>query len=179
MSRSDSADRRSSGGAGYTTRRSLLKSSAAFLGAASLGELGLPKAWANEARRYPIETPAVTTRERMLSFPQTLTPGLEKPELPQISRYADFGHGEWTFGSGLPLTERLDLMPAGYVRPVDLEKSRLLRFFSFADVHITDKEAPNQLILFQQIDPRPTGTPPSIPVSCSTARRFWTPPCRL
>ncbi|MFA7415001.1 MAG: TIGR03768 family metallophosphoesterase [Rhizobium sp.] len=153
MSRSESADRRSSDGAGYTTRRWLLKSSAAFLGATSLGGLGVLKVWANEARRYLIETPVVTTRERMLAFPQTLTPGLEKNELPQISRYADFGYGEWSFGSGLPVTERLDLMPSGYVRPVDLEKSRLLRFFAFADVHITDKEAPNQLILFQQIDP--------------------------
>ena len=112
-----------------------------------------PKVRAGEARRYPIETPAVTTRERMLAFPKTLTPGLEKQELPQISRYAEFGYGEWSFGSGLPVSKRLDLMPTGYVQPADLEKSRLLRFFSFADVHTTDKEAPNQLILFQQIDP--------------------------
>lgn len=89
----------------------------------------------------------------MLSFPQTLTPGLEINELPAVSRYAEFGYGEWTFGSGLPVMERLDLMPAGYVRPEKAEKLRLARFFSFADVHTTDKEAPNQLILFQQIDP--------------------------
>ena len=89
----------------------------------------------------------------MLAFPPTLTPGLEKNELHKVSRYGEFGYGEWTFGSGLPVVERLDLFPQGYVRPGNLEKERLIRFFSFSDIHITDKEAPNQLILFQQIDP--------------------------
>ncbi|MCC5968685.1 MAG: TIGR03768 family metallophosphoesterase [Pararhodobacter sp.] len=153
MSQSIASDRPFAGGLGFLRRRSFLKSSAAFLGAASLGGFGASRAWADEVRSYPIDTPAVTTRERMLSFPLTLTPGLEKNELHHVSRYGEFGYGEWTFGSGLPVMERLDLMPAGYVRPDNLEKERLLRFFSFADVHITDKEAPNQLILFQQIDP--------------------------
>ena len=89
----------------------------------------------------------------MLSFPQHISPGLEKYQLPQVSRYAEFGNGEWSFGSGLPVMERLDLMPAGYMGPIKDKKARLLRFFSFADVHITDKEAPNQLIQLQQIDP--------------------------
>ena len=89
----------------------------------------------------------------MLSFPRALAPGLQKHELVQISRYGDFGYGEWSFGSGLPITERLDLMPTDYVTPSSAERIRLLRFFSFADAHITDKEAPNQLIYFQQVDP--------------------------
>ncbi len=85
----------------------------------------------------------MTTRERKLAFPETLSPGLEKNELHHIARYAELGYGEWSYGSGLPVMERMDLMPKGYVRPDDLEKARLLRFFSFADVHMTDKEAPN------------------------------------
>ena len=89
----------------------------------------------------------------MLSFPPTITPGLGKNELPQVSRYGEFGYGEWSFGSGLPIRERLDLMPAGYTGSDNAQRTRLLRFFSFADVHTTDKEAPNQLIQFQQIDP--------------------------
>ena len=140
-------------GAGRQTRRSFLKSSAAFLGAAAMGGAGAPKAWGDEVRRYPIETPAVTTRERMLAFPPALSPGLEKNELHHINRYDEFGYGAWTFGSGLPIMQRLDLMPEGYVPPAESAKSRLLRFFSFADVHMTDKEAPNQLVLFQQTDP--------------------------
>lgn len=142
-----------SGGAGFSSRRTFLKSSVACLGAASLGGFGARSVWAEELRRYPIETPAVTTRERMLAFPEGFTPGLEKHELPLLSRYDEFGYGAWSFGAGLPVVERLDLMPAGYVRPAGGQKTRLSRFFSFADVHMTDKEAPNQLILFQQIDP--------------------------
>lgn len=153
MTKPVSTDWRFPGGAGRATRRSFLKSSAAFLGAAALGGIGPTRVRANQRQRYPIETPAVTTRERMLAFPPTLTPGLEKNALHHVSRYEEFGYGEWSFGSGLPVVERLDLMPAGYLRPADLEKSRLLRFFSFTDIHITDKEAPNQLIHFQQIDP--------------------------
>ncbi|MBV2183070.1 MAG: TIGR03768 family metallophosphoesterase [Rhizobium sp.] len=153
MSQSNASGRSFVRSAGFSSRRIFLKSSAAFLGATALGALGAPKAWAEAARRYPIDTPVVTTRERMVSFPQTLTPGLEKQEMRDVSRYDQFGYGKWSFGSGLPVMERMDLMPAGYVRPENAEKTRLLRFFSFADVHITDKEAPNQLILFQQIDP--------------------------
>lgn len=153
MPKAQASDSRFTGSFGFFSRRSFLKSSAAFMGAASLGGLGAKEAWGDAVRRYPIDTPAVTTRERMLSFPLTLTPGLEKNELQHVSRYVEFGYGEWSFGSGLPVVERLDLMPAGYLRPANSDKTRLLRFFSFADVHITDKEAPNQLILFQQTDP--------------------------
>lgn len=152
MLNSDASDKPFAGDIWISNRRTFLKSSAAFLATASLGGFGVPRAWADLIRSYPIETPAVTTRERMVSFPLTLTPGLEKNELPQVSRYGEFGYGEWSYGSGLPVMERLDLMPEGYVRPETIEKSRLLKFFSFADVHTTDKEAPNQLILFQQID---------------------------
>lgn len=153
MSPSNASERPFAGSICRGNRRSFLKSSAAALGAASFGGFGSSNARAKEPRRYPIATPAVTTRERMLSFPQSFAPGLQKNELHQISRYADFGYGDWAFGSGLPVRQRLDLMPEGHVPPADAEKRRLLRFFSFADVHITDKEAPNQLIWFQQTDP--------------------------
>jgi len=132
-----------------STRRAFLQSSAAFIGAASLGA----PAWGRELRRYPIETPAVTTQQRMLAFPATLTPGLAKTELHQVPRYKEFGYGEWSFGSGLPIMTRTDLMPAGYQKPASAARTRLIKFFSFSDVHITDKEAPNQLLGFQQSEP--------------------------
>jgi hypothetical protein len=53
----------------------------------------------------------------------------------------------------LPLVTRTDLMPAGYRKPENAAKRRLLKFFSFSDVHITDKEAPNQFLLLQQTEP--------------------------
>lgn len=143
-------DRLSDGCRARWGRRAFLQSSAAVLGA---GVLGMPPARAGGLRSYPIDAPAVTTRERMLSFPDHLSPGLERTQLDQVPRYGDFGYGVWSFGSGLPVMERLDLMPDGYRRPADGPAARLSRFFAFSDVHITDKEAPNQLILFQQIEP--------------------------
>ena len=143
-------DRLSDGCGARWGRRAFLQSSAAVLGA---GVLGMPPARAGGLRSYPIDAPAVTTRERMLSFPDHLSPGLERTQLDQVPRYGDFGYGVWSFGSGLPVMERLDLMPDGYRRPADGPAARLSRFFAFSDVHITDKEAPNQLILFQQIEP--------------------------
>lgn len=143
-------DRLSAGYGAQWGRRAFLQSSAAVLG---VGVFGVRSAQANGLQSYPIDTPAVTTRERMLSFPARLTPGLERAQLDQVSRYADFGYGAWSFGSGLPVTERLDLMPHGYRRPATARSARLSRFFAFSDVHITDKEAPNQLILFQQTEP--------------------------
>lgn len=136
-----------------STRRAFLQSSAAFIGAASFGGSLTAPAWSGELRRYPIETPVVTTQERMLAFPATLSPGLTRTELPQVPRYKEFGYGEWTYGAGLPVVTRTDLMPADYKKPADAAKTRLLKFFSFSDVHITDKEAPNQLIAFQQTEP--------------------------
>ncbi|ABD05505.1 Twin-arginine translocation pathway signal [Rhodopseudomonas palustris HaA2] len=136
-----------------STRRAFLQSSAAFIGALSLGSsLGAP-AWGRDLRRYPIATPAETTVTQMLAFPATIEPGLAKTALHQVARYKDFGYGEWTLGSGLPIVTRTDLMRAGYEKPVGGESKRLIRFFAFTDVHITDKEAPNQLIGFQQTEP--------------------------
>jgi metallophosphoesterase (TIGR03768 family) len=134
-------------------RRAFLQSSTAVLAAASIGATGTPPASANGARRYPIETPAVTSRERMLAFPESRSPGLAKTELNQVPRYAEFGYGEWSYGAGLPVVDRLDLMPRGHAGTEGAGTTRLLRFFSFTDVHITDEEAPNQLMLFQQIEP--------------------------
>jgi metallophosphoesterase (TIGR03768 family) len=136
--------------AGLLSRRGFLKSTVALLGAVSMGGR---QARAEAAVRYPIATPAVTTVDRMLSFPQRLDPGLKPTDLHQVSRYAEFGYGDWSFGSGLPVMQRLDLMPPGYQATATGEATRLGRFFAFSDVHITDIAAPNQLILFQQIEP--------------------------
>lgn len=132
------------------SRRSFLKATAAHLGAVSLGASA---GRADSARPYPVDLPAVTTVDRMIAFPPTLTPSLAMTELDQVDRYAEFGHGLWTFGSGLPAMARDDLMPPGYRAPAAGGQIRLGRFFAFSDIHITDEEAPNQLILFQQIEP--------------------------
>ena len=64
----------------------------------------------------------------------------------------NIGYEEWTLGSPLPLTHRLDLMPEHYLALQTSPRAQLLNFFTFSDIHITDKEAPNQLIYFQQAE---------------------------
>ena len=51
------------------------------------------------------------------------------------------------------MATRADLLPAGAAPRTTGKKAKLLRFFTFTDVHITDKEAPNQLIAFQKTEP--------------------------
>jgi metallophosphoesterase (TIGR03768 family) len=135
------------------TRRSFLRSSASVLACVAVGPLatrGVQGAPAPE--RYPIDPEVRTTLDRMISFPRALSPGLAKDQLDQIQRYAELGYGEWTFGAGLPLIRRTDLLPNDSVDPAG-RISRLARFFSISDIHTTDKEAPNQLIDFQRREP--------------------------
>lgn len=153
MPRRAESEHRLEAWAGTMSRRAFLKSSSALLSAVAMSGLAADDVWAGGLTRFPIETPAVTTRERMLAFPASLSPGLGQTQLNEVGRFAEFGYGEWTFGAGLPVMPRLELMPQGYKRPVSVKKVQFGRFFTFTDVHITDKEAPNQLISFQQTEP--------------------------
>ncbi len=121
---------------------------------------------------YPIETPVVTTTSRVLRFPMPVQPagpgsttGLYKTELDEIGRYGDFdpAYGAWTFSAeGLPVVQRTDLMPVHYL-PSSLPRIRqLASFFTISDIHVTDKEAPNQFIYLQQEDAAFSGSNTSI-----------------
>ena len=66
----------------------------------------------------------------------------------------NIGYGEWTLDSPLPLTHRLDLMPEHYLALQTSRRVQILNFLTFSDIHIMDKEAPNQLIYFQQAEPQ-------------------------
>ncbi len=138
---------------GGLNRREFLQTSVGALAFTALGGLapGTARA-ASPFERYPIDPDVRTTLDRMVSFPKTLSPGLAANQLDRIQRYAEFGYGEWTFGAGLPLVRRTDLLADGRSRdPTRI--ARLSRFFSISDIHTTDKEAPNQLIGFQQQEP--------------------------
>ena len=144
-------------GVGQISRRTFLKYSAGTLGAFSLGSLtsgcggGSDSGDAVAIISYSIDPDVKTTLERMLSFPKTLS-GLSAAQLRQVAQYASYGYGNWTFGSPLPLKQRTaDIMSSGYVVPT--RKTKLLNFFAFTDIHITDKEAPNQLTYLQQSQP--------------------------
>lgn len=144
-------------GVGQISRRTFLKYSAGTLGAISLGSLtagcGGSGGDAAAIASYPIDPDVKTTLDRMLSFPASL-PGLSAPQLREVAQYAKYGYGNWTFGSPLPLKQRpTDIMPSGYSNPSPVRKAKLLNFFAFTDIHITDKEAPNQLTYLQKQDP--------------------------
>jgi metallophosphoesterase (TIGR03768 family) len=99
---------------------------------------------------YPIDSTVVTTALQTIAFP-TLTAGLQKYELSQIARYADYGYGAWTPGPGLASDPRFDLMPPTYASASVKQRQQLLHFFTFTDIHITDKESPSQVIYLQQM----------------------------
>ena len=99
---------------------------------------------------YPIASDVVTTALQTITFP-TVAAGLQRHELSQVSRYADYGYGGWTWGPGLASDPRFDLMPPAYAGASDAQGKQLLRFFAFADIHITDEETPSQVLYLQQL----------------------------
>jgi len=145
------------------TRRDFLTFAAGGAAAASLSTplIGHDAPWDLErVRSYPIDfrRATLTTADRVLSFPLPAKPagpgsgkGLYPTELPQVTEYGKYGYGNYTFGGPLPIVQRFDLMPPGYAAPGRLR--RLVHFFTISDIHITDKETPNQLIYMQQEDP--------------------------
>jgi metallophosphoesterase (TIGR03768 family) len=105
---------------------------------------------------YPIASDVQTTLQR------TISQG-SKPSMPinlwEIPKYSQYGYGDWTYGPGLPYDKRFDIMPAAYSGSAVTKKTKLLNFFTFSDIHITDKESPNQLIYLQRLHPKlPVGT---------------------
>lgn len=101
---------------------------------------------------YPISSDVYTTCQRTITFP--VLAKLLPNQLCEVSKYAQYGYGNWTFGPGLAAEQRLDLMPKGYVVSSRQKKQKLLSFFTITDIHITDKESPSQLIYLQQLNAR-------------------------
>ena len=139
---------------------------------------------------YEIDTVVQTTEERMVAFPMNLsdtppymmavppaapdgTDGLAVKDLHNVSEYEDKGYGIWSYGSGLPLASRKEIMKDDYLLPEDEEnRTSLLKFFAVTDVHLTDKEAPNQFIHNQQEDSSSYNTSLYSPVMMYTPQLF-------
>ncbi len=103
-----------------------------------------------QTKGYAIASDVQTTAQR------TIVPGSKpSPEINlwEISQYSQYGYGNWTYGPGLPYDKRLDLMPVTYNGSAVTKKTKLLNFFTISDIHITDKESPNQLIYIQRLHP--------------------------
>jgi metallophosphoesterase (TIGR03768 family) len=98
---------------------------------------------------YPITKDVYTTLQRTVT--PIAVPAGAKTLLPcQVSQYAINGYGYWNpEGAGSPylwpdmLTGNLNPAPAP-----DPSALTLLRYFSFSDIHITDKESPAQTIFY-------------------------------
>jgi metallophosphoesterase (TIGR03768 family) len=65
------------------------------------------------------------------------------------ANFAKNGFGFWDYGTGVPYSKRTDLMLENYNVSGATNEAKLLRFFTFTDVHITDKESPAQAIYFR------------------------------
>jgi len=104
----------------------------------------------SEPEGYPIASDVQTTVQRTIVPGATPTTAIS---LREISKYEQYGYGDWTYGPGLPHDRRLDLMPKEYNSNGATQKTRLLNFFTISDIHITDKESPNQLIHLQNLHP--------------------------
>ena len=141
---------------GELTRREFIRYSAWTCASLSLGSLAAGCGGGDGdtvVQHYPIDPDVKTTLDRMLAFDAQATPGgLPIPQMRQVAQYGPLGYGNWTWGSGLPAEKRTELMPVGYIPPSLATSTRLLHFFTISDIHITDKEAPNQLIQMQQTD---------------------------
>ena len=154
----------------HSTRR--LVAAIAFIGVA-LSAVGCKSGGsAGPAPTYPIDSTVVKTTARVLRFPVPVQPagpdattGLYKTELDQVQDYGSFdpAYGDWTYSSqGLPVVPRTDLMPAHYIPGTLPRIQQFASFFTITDIHITDKEAPNQFIDLQQQDATFSGSNTSI-----------------
>ena len=160
---------------GKVTRRDFIKYTAGTAAFISWGSFtyGCGSSSSPPTTGYPIDSTVVKTTERMISFPYTPASNpvvfgtmpfpadpLQSPnggnaltwnELSQIPDYDKLGYGKWTYINWpLPVVPRLDIMPTTYSAASVAKKTRLLNFFAMTDIHLTDKEAPNQLIFLQQ-----------------------------
>lgn len=170
-------------------RRDFIKYSAATAAGLYLSTLGCASngGGGSQVANYPIDMNNVcTTEKQMITFPMPgmngVPPnpsapgsgaGLYITELCQISQYAKFGYGTYTLnGEGLPVVQRTDpgMMPAGYSNSSPKRLQKFARFFTISDLHITDKESPNQLIYLQQEDAQYGGGASSVysPVMMTT-----------
>jgi len=110
---------------------------------------------------YPIDRSKVRkTTEQMLAFDLTAPPiakpksnkGLHPTEMSQVQDFDKYGYGQYRLAGGLPVVPRYDLLASAGSYAAPAKRKRLAHFFAMTDIHITDKEAPNQLIYIQQAD---------------------------
>ena len=143
------------------TRRDFFKCSAGAAGCLYLSNFNVG-CGGNSARfaSYPISSKVVKTTEQVLvvpAFTKISVPnsgaGLCPLELSLVSQYSKYGYGNYTYSSeGLDVVKRYDILASNYAKPKITRLKQFANFFTLTDIHITDKEAPNQVIAIQQAD---------------------------
>lgn len=141
-------------------RRQFVKYSFGIAAGFAVGSLTTGCTGINALLSYPVNSRRVKkTSEQMLAFdikaqPTTLksNTGLHPLELSQVQDYDAFGYGQYRLGKGLAVVPRYDLLANAKNYPAPTKRKKLANFFAMTDIHITDKEAPNQLIYIQQAD---------------------------
>jgi hypothetical protein len=76
---------------------------------------------------YPIASDVSTTLQR------TVVPGPKpsvKIRLDEVSKYRQYGYGNWTFGDPLKSVTRTDIMPTTYSSTSVTKKAKLFNFFT-------------------------------------------------
>lgn len=145
------------------TRRCFIKMTSGAVVCISLGPLmygcGGDSGTAQVAG-YPIDSTVAKTSERMITFsyvgPDLATSpnggiALKWEELRNVSEYDALGYGHWQYlDEPLPIVTRTDIMPNGYDASSVDHDTKLMSFIAMTDIHLTDKEAPNQLIYLQK-----------------------------
>ena len=94
---------------------------------------------------YPIDDDVLTTLQRTV-VPDPI-PSTSEAILPyEVSKYEENGYGRWHYGPGVEHERRLDLVPVDSRSTSATDATRLLKFFTITDIHITDEESPAQAI---------------------------------
>ena len=94
---------------------------------------------------YPIASEVFTTRQRVI-VPDSVSSGSNTVYPWEPSKFKENGYGTWHYDSGVDYGKQTNIMPAGYNSASVTNTAQILNFFTITDIHISDKESPNQAI---------------------------------
>jgi metallophosphoesterase (TIGR03768 family) len=93
---------------------------------------------------YPIAPDVFTTRQQVV-IPDAPTPS-ETIFPYEIDKYEANGYGRWHYEAGINAGRQTGIMGTGYDANAFTNTAKLLSFFTFTDIHLTDEESPVQAV---------------------------------
>jgi len=110
--------------------------------------------------RYPIDSEVYTTFYRnVVAEPVRGDAARIKPC--DVELFEANGYGNWYYGPGIPFERKADIAPFPQGRVTNV--ARLANFFTISDIHISDKESPDQ-VMFMGCSDNPLD---KTPANCS------------